>query len=1023
MRQFVWSVGELPGRAARPWRSPERMAALLLALLLVLPAAPGWAQGGSVGGVVVAEQSQRPLGGVQVVVEGTGRGTLTDERGRFLITGLSGGEVMLRVILIGHRNVTRSVRVGDTDVRIALAETAIELDRVVVTGTTAGTERRRQIGNSVATVDAAQLVEIAPVQTMQQMLTGRAAGVFVAPATGMVGSGQRIRIRGQTTFSLSGDPLIYIDGVRVNNEVATGISNQGFGSGVVSRLNDINPDEIESIEIIKGPAAATLYGTEAARGVINIITKKGAAGGTRFDFTVRQGASWFANPEGRLPTNYWTDPTGNVQSLDLFAREKAAGRDIFRTGHLQGYNLSMNGGTEQLRYFVSGDFARDEGIDPTNDRDQFSGRANMEITPSEKFNLSVSTGYINNDTQLACEAGCGGRMWGLLFASPLLLPENCAVNAPTGCGWSRGFRSWPTEPYDIWTVTQQIHRFTGSATANWTPLSWMTHRFTLGRDVTNEENRELLPFLTNDTLRYFWGPRFSDGYRYERIREVVFDTWDYSGNVEFAVRPGLSSSTSLGAQYYVKSFDWRDVQGEGFPAPGVNTVEAAANKTFQTQDYYDNKTLGFYAQQVFGFNDRLFLTGAVRVDNNSAFGADVDFVTYPKASLSWVLSEEPFFQQVQPAFLSTFRFRTAFGESGQQPEIFSALRTFRPVTGPGGTSAVTPQAVGNPSLKPERGREIEVGFDAGFLNDRLGLDFTYYRTQTKDAILSRGVPPSTGFGASTQWVNAGEILNQGIEAQIRAQVLNRRNFGWDLNFNLATNDSEVRRLTGEDTTIVVGSVQHRIGYPAWAWFRERVVSAEFNPATGRTTNVMCDNGQGGATPCFNAAGQVIAPRVYLGRNTPATEGSITSTFSFLEHFRLYGMMDFKRGFKKWDNNLRARCQIFNQCLENVYPEQADPRVLAQMQTTGTLVDFVINDASFTRLREVALDVGLPNSWTRAFGGRRTSINFAARNLYTWTDYTGLDPEAMFLGGSITFQLEQDQIPHPAQFVTTINVSF
>ncbi|MBA2671812.1 MAG: TonB-dependent receptor, partial [Gemmatimonadetes bacterium] len=794
--------------------------------------------------------------------------------------------------------------------------------------------------------------------------------------------------------------------------------------GVVSRLNDINPDEIESIEIIKGPAAATLYGTEAARGVINIITKKGAAGGTSYDLTVRQGASWFANPEGRLPTNYWKNPTtGEVQSLDLFAREKAAGNDLFRTGHQQGYNLSMSGGTEQIRYFVSGDFARDEGIDPTNDRDQFSGRANVQITPSERVDLSVSTGYINNDTRLACEAGCGGRMWGLLFASPSLLPENCAVNAPAGCGWSRGFRSWPNEPYDVQDITQRVHRFTGSVTANWRPLQWMTHRFTVGRDVTNEENQDLLPHLTNDTLRYFWGPRWSNGYRFQNLREVIFDTYDYSGTASFDIRPGLNSSTSFGMQYYTKSFDLASVQGEGFPAPGVNTVEAAALRTFQTQDQWNNKTLGFYAQQVFGFNDRLFLTGAVRIDNNSAFGADVDFVTYPKASLSWVLSEEPFFQGVQPSWLSTFRFRTAFGESGQQPDVFSALRTFQPVPGPGGTSAVTPQAVGNPDLKPERGREIEVGFDAGFLNDRLGLDFTYYRTQTRDAILSRGVPPSTGFGASTQWVNAGEILNQGIEAQLRAQVLNRRNFGWDLNLNLATNDSEVRKLIGEDTTIVVGSVQHRIGYPAWAWFRERVVSADFDPTTGRTTNVMCDNGQGGATPCFNAAGQIIAPRVYLGRNTPATEGSITSTFSFLERFRLYGMMDFKRGFKKWDNNLRARCQVFNQCLENMYPEQADPRVLAQMQTTGTLVDFVINDASFTRLREVALDVSLPENWTRAIGGRRTSINFAARNLYTWTDYTGLDPEAMFLGGSITFQFEQDQIPHPAQFVTTINVSF
>ena len=1007
------------------WRHAVVRAAIAsaLALAIVFGPAVARAQEGIVAGIVVGGSSEEPVPGAQVLVDGTGRGAVTGPAGMFRITGLTGTSVTLTVRRLGYRPASRSVQVGDENIRIALVESAVELNKVVVTGTAAGTDRLREIGNSVATVDAADVVDKSAAQSMQQLLSGRAPGVFVAPSTGQVGGGQRIRVRGQTTFSLPADPLIYVDGVRVNNEAATGISIQGFGSGAVSRMNDINPEDIESIEIIKGPAAATLYGTEASRGVINIITKRGSGSGrTTYSASVRQGAQWFHDPEGRLPINYWRDPSGTIQSLNLYAREKALGNEIWRTGRQQGYTLSVSGGTGNAHYFVSGDVDRDQGIDPTNEKDQFSGRANVTITPSEKVDVSVSTGYTLNDIDLACEAGCGGRTWGVLFSSPALLAENCAPNAPFGCGITRGWQSWPNEPYDIWNVFQKVHRFTGSVTANWRPLTWLTNRFTVGRDLTQERNTEWLPHLTNDTLRFFWGPRWANGYRFENMREVVFDTYDYSGTAKFDVRPELSSASSIGVQYYTKLVQLNSVQGEGFPAPGVETVEAAALKTFQTQDFFDNKTLGFYAQQQLGWRDRLFVTAGLRVDNNSAFGADVDFVTYPKAMVSWVLSEEPFFERYQPAWLNTLRFRSAFGESGQQPSTFAAVRTFSPVSGPGGTSAVTPSTIGNPTLKPERGRELEVGFDAGFLEERLGLDFTYYHTRTKDAILLQPSPPSGGFPGS-RFVNAGEILNTGIEAQLRATVISQPRLGWDVTFNVATNSGEVKKLTGDDTTIVAGSVQHRIGYPAWSWFRERVVSADFDPVTGRAVNVMCDDGRGGSTPCFSATGAMIAPRVYLGRTTPSTEGALSSTLRFLEHFRLYGMLDFKTGFKKWDNNLRIRCQIFYTCLENIEPEKYDPRIIAQMQTSGTLVDFVIDDASFARLRELAFGIDVPQRFAQMIGGSTASVNFALRNIHTWTSYTGLDPEVMFLGGSITFEFEQNQIPHPRQFITTVNVTF
>jgi hypothetical protein len=570
---------------------------------------------------------------------------------------------------------------------------------------------------------------------------------------------------------------------------------------------------------------------------------------------------------------------------------------------------------------------------------------------------------------------------------------------------------------------QDISRVTGSATVNFQPYSWMKHRLSVGTDFTQEKNEELLPYLTNDTLRFYWGQN-ADGWKYNNRREVVFNSYDYVASAVFNPTTRLNSTTSAGTQYYQKHISFVTAEGDHFPAPGLETVTAGADKTVTQDGVLDSRTLGFYLQQQFGWADRLFLTAAVRVDNNSAFGKDIKWVTYPKASLSWVVNEEPFWASRAPGFLNTLKLRAAYGQSGQQPDIFTALRTLRPVPGPSG-GGLTPQFYGNPNLGPERGVETELGFDAGFLDDRIGLDFTYYRTRTQDAILSRPVAPSTGFGANNQFVNAGAILNTGVEALIKAAIISSPRFGWDVNLNLSKNKGLVERLNGVDTTIIVGSLQHRIGYAPWSWFRERVVSADFDPVTKKAINAMCDDAKGGVTPCFNANGGVIAPRVYLGRAVPDFEGSFSTTLRMFDRFRLNGMLDFKSGYKKSDNNLRIRCQIFNTCLERVAPENTDPKALAGMQTNGTIVDWVLNDARFAKLREVALTYDLPESQVTRFGARSSSISIAGRNLHTWSPYSGLDPESMFLGATLASPqfLDQAQLPQLTSWVVTMHLTY
>lgn len=500
--------------ARRPRRS-RRVANLAFTLAALLCAAPlaAHAQQGTVSGTVLVEGAQRPLAGAQITIEGQTVGAATDASGRFRITGVTGTSVTLNVRALGYRPATQTVPVGSSNIRFVLSARAVELNQVVVTGT-AGGEQLRSLGTSVATVNVADVAAKTAVPSMDALLNGRTPGVVVLPGTGQIGAGANIRIRGLGTLSLSSQPLVYVDGIRVNNSTGSGLAVQAFGSGVVSRLNDFDPNEIENIEVLKGPAAATLYGTEAARGVINIITKKGAAGGTKYSFQAQGGSNWFQDDEGRIATNYCVQPTptqclnsnavaGPLLGLNVVTQEKARGTPIFRTGDIRNYSANVSGGTALFRFFASGDIAKNQGAERTNARDQKSVRTNLNITPNSKVDIGTSVGYIYSHTQLSCEAGCGGAMWESMYSNPANLPQFCGTNV--GCTYVRGFQSTPPEAFNVLYDAQNLNRLTASTTIQYRPFSWMTHRLAIGTDFNNEDNPETVPYLTNDTAAFFWG--------------------------------------------------------------------------------------------------------------------------------------------------------------------------------------------------------------------------------------------------------------------------------------------------------------------------------------------------------------------------------------------------------------------------------------------------------------------------------------------------------------------------------------
>ena len=349
----------LPSWKLQPSPGPRLRA---LAAVALFASAPALAQG-TIAGTVITEGTNAPVPSAQVTVVGQNFGTVADAGGRFRLTlPQQSGEVELDVRRIGYRQVRVRAQIGDENVRVVLSERSIDLEAVVTTGTV-GATAQKELGNAVSRINAAEETNRGTVKSLQDLLNGRAAGVVVQPATGAVGTGSRIRVRGVGSFALRSEPLIYVDGIRTVNDPATGPANQAFGSSSISRLNDINPDDIESIEIIKGPAAATLYGTEASSGVIQIITKRGSAGRARWNLTMKAGANYFDNPEGRLWTNYQcsiTPPAGtlcpaaNVITIDIVEREKQAGRNIFQTGQMSDIDLNVTGGSQTFNYFLGG---------------------------------------------------------------------------------------------------------------------------------------------------------------------------------------------------------------------------------------------------------------------------------------------------------------------------------------------------------------------------------------------------------------------------------------------------------------------------------------------------------------------------------------------------------------------------------------------------------------------------------------------------------------------------------------------
>jgi TonB-dependent SusC/RagA subfamily outer membrane receptor len=996
------------------------IAACLIAVLALLPGAtPARAQGGQTGSITGRVTDSTTATGVPsatVQLEGTRFGAIADQEGRFRMPSVAPGVYTAVARRIGYAARRRPVTVTagqEVVVDFALMPATRSLDEIVVTGTVAG-EQRRSLGNAVSDINATDVLQKSQSPELGDLLKARAPGVTIAQNTGRLGGGPNIQIRGLSSMGLNNAPLLYVDGVRVDNSSATGPVQTGFGSQnaqVANRLNDINPEDIESIEIIKGPAAATIYGTEAANGVIQIITKKGNSTHPEWSMNVRAGSIYFRDPEGRLPTNFVPDGEGNLVPWNGAQAEADSGRKLFNTGSSQLYNLALSGGGLNTQYYVSSTYQFDRGVESNNSTRQFSGHANVNVAATPKLDIGTSLNFVKLNNHLGTDGG----------VSSMLGAEFGHINVFTP---ARGF--FPNQPPELFTSlydnTDEANRFTGSVTFNHRPIGWFSQRFIAGIDFTSDNGKALERFAPPE-FAAFLSPTDAAGVIAQVLRQNTFLTADYSGTATFDLSSSIKSATSIGGQFYRTQTDTSYLGGKGFPAPGVEAISATATPLQSHQDRILNTTVGAYGQEQLSWNNRLFLTGALRVDNNSAFGENFKWITYPKVAASWVVNEEPFWHS---SFINSLHVRAAYGESGRAPGVFSALRTYSPIQGPLGLNAITANAFGNSDLKPERGKEVEVGFEAQLFK-RLDLDFTYYNKHTVNEIVQQPLAPSTGF-PGTQFANVGQVNNHGVELQASFAAITRPNFKWEITGNIATAKNKIVSLGDLPNVIGVGQ-NNIVGYSISSYFAQKVVSADRDPKTGGATNIMCDGGPGnGPVSCDGA------PLVYVGQPTPTLTGAVGNTFNIGKRLRLYALVDFRHGNKLYNFIEEARCAAelgIGFCEADYKPEKYSPIYLAELDASaasGGRNDQFIQDDGFAKLREISATYALPEHWIP--GIRTASFTLAARELHTWTKYRGPDPEINYnasagnaTNGPIGQNFDQGVLPPLSRITASLNITF
>jgi len=979
--------------------------ALGLALLLL----PGlaWAQqGGTIQGTVTEAESGEPLPGANVVVEGQNRGAAAQSDGQFRITNVPSGEQTLVVSFVGFQRTERTVNVqagGTTRVRFQLQPDLTGLDEVVVTGL-AQEQTRAEASVSVSSIDAADLTEAGDYQSVEELFQGNTPGVTVSKTSGNVGSGIRFNVRGGVSLNSDGQPTIYIDGTRINQDPV-----EGFGAGgqEISPLADLNPDNIESIEVLKGPSAAALYGTDAADGVVLIETKSGQEGqATEATYSTTLG---------------WQEQSREF-SDELFISAPAANA-LFRNGDITQHRASISGAFNNTNYFASFSNRVTEGVLRKNKGTRTNFQTNFDVNPNDEWRIGASAGLTTNDqTRPVNDNSTIGQLGNTLLA-------------PGGQPY------FFTDSTDVFGVTDEFRtqRFTGSIDASYAPapsvLEGLRLDATVGADVSSVRQNQTFP-ASGD----FDG--IVDGER------SIFETnnrqfnGSLSASYDYVPLPELSATTTGGAQGQTESTESANLQTQQFGSEAITDIASGADIQGVGEDIFNRRSLGFFLRQAFTYQDTYSLSASFRRDFSTQIipgDPDNDSFTawYPNAQANVRFEQLDF----TPDFFSQLKARVAFGQSGSLPDPtdIQELRLGGTASGFGTGAAIG--SVGNPDLESETVNELEGGLDIE-VNGRYSLSTTFYYQETSESIVNFDPAPSTGLAAGARPENVGRITGKGLETSLDATVFQTSKHSVSIGIDHTWQTSEVQDLAGQEISGGFDRNVIREGLPPRAFFGLEVDGAQFTPnGLFAGPNIVDQNGDG----------EITEPEdeVKLGEANPDHFGGFDLRAQVYNNLTLSFRGEYQLGRSAFNNTQVFAVQFgndprINDLLEvlgsdltggtaqpgsDEYRQAANRFAeLSSVANRDDLFSTFVQDAKFLKIREISLAYDfaplVENLADISFPLRTMRLRVSGSDLFTITPFDNPEPQ-LNSTGSRTISANQDflTLGQPRSWTLSLQASF
>ncbi len=963
-----------------------------LFLLLVFTTHCLFAQTKTVTGTVT-DNNGMPLPGVNIVEKGSSTGTQTDFDGKFSLDVAEG--TILIFSYVGFSN--QEIEVGSLDTINVKMEAGEALDEVLVVGY--GTSTRRKLTDNVASVSSDEINEV-PVPSVQSTLAAKAAGVQVTQVNGKAESGIKIRVRGVSTISSSQEPLYVIDGIPLIN------SDENINDSPINPLVSLNPNDIESIQILKDASSAAIYGARGSNGVVLITTKRGKSGVTKISLNTSYGWSKETNRRDFLNTaqyvELFTEAYVNVGDTaedayadftSLAGGDEAAWRQggvdtdwqdlIFVNGSVSDLNLNISGGSEKTQFFMSLGHNRTEGIIRGNDLERYNFRANVDHTISDKFKVGLTSSLaktainrLANDNQFATPVQAIAQ---LPFTRPYL--DDGLPNRDTF------YYNFLNQVVNAENKTK-IWRAIANAYGEYQIMPSLSFRSELGYDLNVQTAQTFSGKLTESESV----GGYAEANSVQNEKYVLNNYFTYSQ----ALNDDINLEATAGMSYEDDRRDVQFVQGQGFPSDDLRTVDSAAEIVGGGSSRTGFTFLSYFGRANLDILDKYLFKASLRYDGSSRFGVDEQYGLFPAASGAWIISDEDFLSE--SATLSLLKLRASWGVTGNADIGNFASRSLFGGAAYSGRPALTPTQLGDPSLKWENTVQYDFGLDFGFFNNRISGEVDYYNKKTTDLLLDEPIPATSGFTTITR--NVGELKNTGVEFVLNTKNIVGEDFNWSSSFNISYNKNEVISLPGGD--IISGQNIVREGEVLASFFMVEFAGAD--PDNGDALFVLNTLNPDGTrdrtlTNDFNSASRVV-----LGSPFPDVIAGFTNNI-YYKNFDFSFTFQGQSGASIYNSGGRfqsASADYYdNQSLDqlNRWQNPGDITNVPQARLFGgngtQNSSRYLQGADFIRLRNLSLGYSLPESFTSTIKIERLRIYLTAVNLLTITNYDGYDPESTY----------------------------